>query len=174
MTLVATGVKDARVVLVPDAEYASIAGAILQRAWHRALCSIFIVDADPARDPDLRVESLLYELECCVWRGVDTRLLIGGSHENLEIAQTAFTAVRLARQHHVPARWLSRVGGTRGSHVKLVVADDNVLIGSHNWSGGAFSGQIQDSTVVTSAPLAARLASFFSSQWSRAKKAKPS
>jgi len=92
----------------------------------------------------------------------------------LEIAQTAFTAVRLARQHHVPARWLSRVGGTRGSHVKLVVADDNVLIGSHNWSGGAFSGQIQDSTVVTSAPLAARLASFFSSQWSRAKKAKPS
>lgn len=168
MNLVETGVADARVALAADADYYDYSLALLRSAWDRALCSIFIVDGDPNRDVSLQVDSLLYELECCVWRGADTRLLIGGSHENLEIAQTAFTAIRLARLHNVPARWLTRDSLNRGSHVKLVVADDAILVGSHNWSGGALSGrQIQDSVVVRSPALAARLASFFESQWSR-------
>jgi phosphatidylserine/phosphatidylglycerophosphate/cardiolipin synthase-like enzyme len=168
VSLVATGVADGRVALAADADYYSVAATLLRSAWDRALCSIFIVDGDPDRDRALRVDSLLYELECCAWRGADTRLLVGGSHQNLKIAQTAFTAVRLSRLHDLRARWLTRDASNRGSHIKLVVADDTILAGSHNWSGGAFSGdQIQDSVVVQSPALAARLASFFESQWSR-------
>jgi phospholipase D-like protein len=166
---VVTGVRDARVSLAADANYFNIVQSLLRSSWQRALCTLFIVDADPDRDPNLLVSTVLYELECCAWRGVDTRLLVGGSHENLEIAQTAFTAIRLARQYHVPARWLTRHAENRGSHLKLVIADDRVLVGSHNWSGGAFTDQIQDSVLITSPPLAARLASFFESQWTRAK-----
>jgi hypothetical protein len=166
---VETGVRNAQLCLAADADYFRIAQNLLRRSWQRALCSLFIVDADPDRDSRLLVSTLLYELECCVWRGVDTRLVVGGSHDNLEIAQTAFTAIRLAHQYHVPARWLTRHAKKRGSHLKLVVADDRVLIGSHNWSGGAFTDQIQDSVLITSPALAARLASFFESQWTRAK-----
>jgi phosphatidylserine/phosphatidylglycerophosphate/cardiolipin synthase-like enzyme len=52
--------------------------------------------------------------------------------------------------------------------VKLVVADDHVLTGSHNWSGGAFEGQVQDSVMVTSPDLAAYLSAVFETQWSAA------
>lgn len=166
---VITGVRDARLYLAADAHYFQIAQRLLRSSWQRALCSLFIVDADPDRDSKLLVSTMLYELECCAWRGVDTRLVVGGSHENLEIAQTAFTAIRLARQYHVPARWMTRRAKKRGTHLKLIVADDHVLLGSHNWSGGAFTDQIQDSVVISSPALAARLASFFESQWTRAK-----
>jgi hypothetical protein len=163
----AAGVREARVSWVADAEYFPVASRLIARARYRALCSVFIVDPDVDHDPALRVDSLLFELECARWRGGEARLLIGGSHDNLEIARACFAAVASAKLHRVPARWLTR-RAVRGSHAKLVIVDSTVLTGSHNWSGGAMDGQVQDSVLVESAPLAARLARVFAGQWARA------
>jgi phosphatidylserine/phosphatidylglycerophosphate/cardiolipin synthase-like enzyme len=48
------------------------------------------------------------------------------------------------------------------------VIDNTVLIGSHNWSGGAFSDQNQESVAIRSAGLAEHVAAIFENQWQRA------
>jgi|GEM_PF-2477186 len=167
MTAPLLGVKNARAVLVSDGAYHRVARGMIERSRRHCLCSLFIVDASPAMDRDLLVYDLLVCLEEAAWRGVDTRLLIGGSRDNLEIAELSYAARKTAARLGIPCRWLTS-SDVRGSHAKLVICDDQVLLGSHNWSGGAFTSQTQDSVHVVSADLAAVLANEFELQWTRA------
>jgi phosphatidylserine/phosphatidylglycerophosphate/cardiolipin synthase-like enzyme len=161
------GVTGARVQLLSDQGYLPALTALVDTSVHRCLCSMFIVDVSPLRDRALKVDSLLSALAAARWRGVDVRLLIGGSRDNLDIAETADVARARAGELGIPARWTTSAP-RRGTHVKLVVVDDSVLTGSHNWSGGAFGSQVQDSLVVASPDLAAYLASLFERQWAAA------
>jgi phosphatidylserine/phosphatidylglycerophosphate/cardiolipin synthase-like enzyme len=131
------------------------------------LCSVFIVDLHPGRDKDLLVDKMVIELQAARWRGADVRLLIGGSRTNADIAQLAVAARSRAAALGIPSRALM-AAPVRGSHVKLVVADDTAFIGSHNWSVGAFTNQSQDSVAVDSDALSAFLADRFEEQWQRA------
>jgi len=166
MSLVDVAFGGAELSLISDGDYVPAARALFRQASRRCLCSLFLVDLTPAADSELLVDTLLIELQARGWIGVDTRLLVGGSRTNIEIAQVALTAYRRARQLGINARLLEATQ-VRGSHVKLIVADDFVLTGSHNWSGGAFSGHIQDSVAVRSPALAASLAALFETQWQR-------
>jgi len=161
------GVMPARVRLSPDSDYPLTLRALIEKSTRYCLCSLFIVDLLPAGDPDLLVHEVFRTLQGALWRGVDTRLLIGGSRTNLDIAERSVTARSWAEEHGIPVRWLT-AQAVRGSHVKLVVADDYVLTGSHNWSGGAFTDQTQDSVLVQSAALATRFVHLFDGQWLRA------
>jgi phosphatidylserine/phosphatidylglycerophosphate/cardiolipin synthase-like enzyme len=163
-----TGVENVLVVPVPDGDYVDVSADLISGAYRRCLCSLFIVDIDPARDHDLQVNRLLEHLARMTWRGADTRLLIGGSHSNVAIAEASQAALGVGRGLGIDTRWLSAHVG-RGSHAKLVVADDRVLLGSHNWSGGALGGQQrQDSLLIVSADLAAYFSAVFDDQWDRA------
>ena len=165
---IALGVRGGRARLVPDASYPGELRALIQNAQRTCLCSIFLVDLSPLRDRALVVDAMLRDLADANWRGVDVRLLVGGSRENIEIAETADVARARALQLGIPCKWATSTP-TRGSHAKFVVADDQVLTGSHNWSIGAFTNQTQDSVVVTSRDLAAYLAGLFERQWAAAK-----
>jgi phosphatidylserine/phosphatidylglycerophosphate/cardiolipin synthase-like enzyme len=167
MNEIAIGVEGAQVRLVADGAYYQEARRLMTAARSRLLCSLFIVDLATDRDPEQKVNSLLYELSAARWRGVDARLLVGGSRDNVDIAELGLSAVLRAAQVGLPCRLLA-VQDVRGSHVKLVIADDWVLTGSHNWSGGAFTGQLQDSVLVRSADLAAYLGVAFERGWRRA------
>jgi phosphatidylserine/phosphatidylglycerophosphate/cardiolipin synthase-like enzyme len=159
------GVLDARVALVSDRRYARIAAEMIERARRRVWASIFLVDfAHP--DPGLTVLNVLHEMAAARWRGADTRLLIGGSRTNVEMAEGSATALAVARRLQLPSRWLTS-RATRGSHAKYIVADDEVLMGSHNWSPSAFRHSTQDSVFVNSPQLAAYLADAFAAQWAR-------
>ena len=165
--LVPVGVVDARARLVSDADYLPVILDLVDRARATCLCSVFIVDLAPSRDRVLSVGEVLRALAAARWRGVDVRLLVGGSRENLEIAETADVARARALALGIPCRWATSKPG-RGSHAKFVVADDAVLTGSHNWSPGAFGGQVQDSLLLRSVDLAAYVASIFERQWATA------
>ncbi len=160
------GVPAGQVRLVPDDDYPGTVRALIGRANRHCLCSLFIVDLLPAGDPDLQVHEVFRALQAAIWRGVDTRLLIGGSRTNLDIAERSVTARFWAEEHNIPVRWLT-AQAIRGSHLKLVVADEYILTGSHNWSGGAFTNQTQDSVLVQSAALATRFVHLFNEQWLR-------
>ena len=167
MSVAEITVPSAMVAAVADEKYGPVCRELIRSARRRCLCSIFIVDTWPWRDNDLVIDSLLIELASTAWRGVDVRLLIGGSRSNLRLAEVAAAARARARELGIVCRWLTSVPGRRGSHVKLVIADDDVLTGSHNWSSGAFDGQLQDSVHVRSPALAAYLADTFEQQWTR-------
>lgn len=167
MALAPIGVTAARVALVADAAYPAVVRDLIQSASRWCLASVFIVDVNAHRDPELKVAQVLRDLAEAQWRGVETRLLIGGSRENLAIAE----ACSIARDHVVSLGLDCRMladSDVRGSHCKFLVADDAVLTGSHNWSRSAFSGETQDSTLIQSAGAAAYFLDLFEQQWSRA------
>jgi phosphatidylserine/phosphatidylglycerophosphate/cardiolipin synthase-like enzyme len=156
----------AEIRLVRDDAYRRELHRIIRKATGRVWCSLFLIDLDPQFDRDLAVAEVLRDLATACWRGVDVRLLIGGSRSNLEIAQAAATAFTVASRLRIPTRGLGQ-SGVRGSHVKIVVADDWVLTGSHNWSIGAFTDHVQDSVAVRSPDLAAYCANLILWQWQR-------
>ncbi len=160
----ATGVS-----LVADAAYRQALQGLIASATARLLCSVFIVDTTMTRQRRLPVDDILQSLAEAAWRGVDARLLIGGSRDNIALAEVADAARTRAMAHGLPVRWLTS-RKARGSHAKFVIADDAVLSGSHNWSPGALTGeqQTQDSLIVHSTGLCALLASRFETQWLRA------
>jgi phosphatidylserine/phosphatidylglycerophosphate/cardiolipin synthase-like enzyme len=165
------GVLGANVALVSDRKYA---GVLLPMIWGARRCvwaSIFMVDLAHAEEK-MRVLNLLHDLAAARWRGVDVRLLIGGSRDNLDMAEASAGALAMARRLGLPSRWLTS-RAIRGSHAKYVIADDDVLLGSHNWSSSAFSGSTQDSVFVQSAELAAYLADAFAAQWLRGQTTAP-
>jgi phosphatidylserine/phosphatidylglycerophosphate/cardiolipin synthase-like enzyme len=163
------GVSDARVALVADGDYGVTLLALADSAARRLLCSLFIVDVSPTANQRVDVDGFLARLVDAAWRGADTRLLIGGSRDNIALIEAAEAARARARAVGLPCRWLTS-RNVRGSHAKIVVADDLVLTGSHNWSAGAVAGttQTQDSVLVASRELAALQASRFEEQWLRA------
>lgn len=159
------GVLDAQVALASDRSYETLLRAMIGRARCRIWVNMFIVDLS-TYDPKLRVLGVLHDLASAQWRGVDVRLLIGGSRTNLSIAEGAATAQAVARRLKLTSRWMT-ARNIRGSHAKYVVADDEVLLGSHNWSPSAFAHSTQDSLWLHSSDLAAYLCDAFSAQWLR-------
>lgn len=159
------GVVGARVALVSDRRYERVLASLIRRARRRAWASIFMIDVT-SPDARLRVLNVLHDLADAQWRGVDVRVLIGGSRTNLEMAERSATALAVARRLGLPARWLTS-RPARGSHAKYIIADDAVLLGSHNWSLSAFAQSTQDSVIVRSVELAAYLGDAFAAQWAR-------
>lgn len=162
------GIRNAKTALVSDESYFKAAIATIERSVHHCLAMVFIVDPDPINDDKLRVDALLRELAAAAWRGVDARLIIGGSRDNRDILDGCLLARSRANALGVPARLLAATE-QRSVHTKMLVADERVLLGSHNWSPGALGGQRQDSVLVEDGTLSALLASRFEQQWVYAK-----
>lgn len=160
------GVRSARVSLVSDEAYYDVARRVIQSAASCCFASVFIVDLNPHHDPETRVLQLLRDLRDAAWRGAEVKLLIGGSRENLAIAEACHIGRDMASSMGIDCRLLTGQE-RRGSHAKYVTADDLVLSGSHNWSTSALSGQIQDSLLVKSPGLASYMRAVFDLQWAR-------
>jgi phosphatidylserine/phosphatidylglycerophosphate/cardiolipin synthase-like enzyme len=154
------------VALVSDRRYPKVLRGMVQRARQRVWASLFMVDVNPAADPAHAVVNILQELAAARWRRVDVRLMVSGSRNNFAIAEAAATAVAVAHQLNIPTRWLG-ARERRGSHAKYVIADEEVLVGSHNWSPSAFLGSVQDSAWLRSPAVAAYLCALFAAQWLR-------
>jgi len=120
----------------------------------------------PERDRELLVDSILLEIAKAIWRGVDVRLLIGGSRSTFEIAKLSDAARNRALSLGIPCRLLES-HKIRGSHVKLVIADDLVLLGSHNFSHNDLIDVTQDSLLIKSDSCSAYLSTLFEDQWKR-------
>lgn len=147
-----------------DGAYFAEMLAIIERSQKRCLCSIFIVDHNLRNDERQLVDQLLLALSAATWRGVDVRLIVGGSRTNRRILETVLMAWERAKDLNIDTR-LAAASEDYNTHVKLVVADQSVVNGSHNWSGSLTGAQTQDSIVVESPALAAYLSRYFDEQW---------
>lgn len=151
-------------MLVSDGQYAKVLSSIISKSTQKCLCSIFIIDLINGGNSSNNVFNIIELLEESKWRGVDTRIIIGGSRSNFDIAAISETSRKILSSLSIPCKWLTSMD-KRGSHAKLVICDDYVLLGSHNWSAGAFTNQIQDSILLQSKPLAAFYSEYFNKQW---------
>jgi phosphatidylserine/phosphatidylglycerophosphate/cardiolipin synthase-like enzyme len=99
-------------------------------------------------------------------RGVDVRVLLGGDEtvaSDLWIANQV--ALQLLQVLDISVRNY-RSGFRTNSHSKVVLIDDDWLVlGSHNWSPRSFSVGLDDSIAICSAPMAAELRGRFLHTW---------
>ena len=161
------GTRSSQIALISDDKYYAVIKNIISRSTRICLASLFIVDLKSGSlDRDLKVYHVLKLLKEAQWRGVKVKLIIGGSRDNLLIAESAEAARSVALNIGLECKWLTSID-IRGSHSKFIVADDFVLSGSHNWSAPAFTNQIQDSLLVRSSALAAYCQAIFYQQWNR-------
>lgn len=147
---------------VADQHYSRVATRLISHAAVRCLCSMFIVDIKPRRGQFL-VDDLLLELQSCRRRGVDVRVVVSGSNDALAILESSAVAVRRFRQLKIPVRWAAEA--MRPNHSKVLVCDNEVILGSHNWSANAFRGSSQDSVLIASKELSDHLAASFERRW---------
>lgn len=159
--------NDAKAKAITDGNYYSCALNLIRSCQHQCLSSMFIIDHSLDREDVTLVDNLLIELASAHWRGVETQLLIGGSRTNARIRGSALLAKVRAQELGIDTRLAAAVKAS-SSHTKLLIADDWVLTGSHNWSRSMVGGQIQDSVLVQSKTLSAELRSYFESQWNDA------
>ena len=151
--------------LVPDRGYLSFVSRLFATARRRCLVSLFLVSA-PWRDQERILEGLLLELAGASRRNVDARLLVGAGPSNAPMIEVAAAARRRAAALGVPTRWVSSIPKVAG-HSRVVIVDDNVLVGSHNWSESSTPGQ-PDNVFVVSGSLARTLDRRFRQQWTQA------
>lgn len=141
--------------------------AELRSARLRLWASIFIVDVNRATDPDLLVRTLLKEVAAANARGLDVRMVIGDSKQALGIRHRNRVARAFLRNRGVEVR---RYAAARplSTHNKFVVLDDDqIVLGSHNWTHRAFRESEEDSVAVVSTELNARLREEFLWAWTQ-------
>ncbi len=160
------GVFNSKAGLVSDDQYHQVVKWLSLRSRIRIYASIFIIDILPSdeSDNDNLIINLLNDLQRAFLRGVDVKLIIGGSKNNLNIQDTAESTLEYCRLLKIPCQLFS-IHSEMSSHKKLLVADDRILVGSHNWSYGAFSGQIQDSILIEDKRLASYFADEIAIEW---------
>lgn len=163
------GIASTKVGLLADNEYARVTRLLCRKARRRVYANVFIVELVAAEAGANGVLKLLSELRDANARGVDVRLLIGGSKSNTDIQDMTEGSWMHCRRLGIPAR-LKALESERSDHKKLVVIDDHVLVGSHNWSPGAFGDQIQDSVIVEDERLACFFAHQFAEDWRASEK----
>lgn len=165
MSKIQIGVTDSKASLVCDDQYYQIVELLCLRARRRIFANLFIIDLLPSEETiESMVANLLEIVRDARLRGVDVRLIIGGSKKNTDIQDKTEAALKHCQRLKIPCLLMSHTSD-KNSHKKLVVVDDRVLIGSHNWSHGAFSGQIQDSVLLDDERLASYFADKIASEW---------
>jgi phosphatidylserine/phosphatidylglycerophosphate/cardiolipin synthase-like enzyme len=157
--------------LLCDEAYLDYLHAVLPKARRRVWVSQFLIGLDPDSDTDGLVRGLCHELGRQAWKGLDVRVLL-----------SPFLAGEPAYQLNAPAREFLGARGVRvrtyrapehsrrdGLHSKLVLLDgDRAVVGSHNWSSGAFCANREMSVAVRSVDVTRRLDMTFRRLWEAA------
>jgi phosphatidylserine/phosphatidylglycerophosphate/cardiolipin synthase-like enzyme len=145
-------------------QYFEFLNGKFQEARKRIWASIFIINPIVEDDVYLAVRTLLKKLAYAKWRNVDIRILVGTSN-NPGIRVANDTAYEYLRNLDIPVRKF--IGKYRKSlHSKYVIIDDEIIVvGSHNWTPGAAGKHNEDSIAVCSQELNRLLCDEFISNW---------
>jgi len=160
---VATFDVDWAVPLANEALPAFVRTAV-RSATQRVWAAVFLVDARTATDTRQAVRRLLEDLGYARWKGVDVRLLVGSSALP-DVTLANRTSAAYLRDFAVEVREHGR-GSQRSLRGRYVVLDDDtVVIGSHDWTPRALRDDEEDSLVIRSRDLCAQLALEHAQRW---------
>lgn len=130
--------------------------------------SVFIIDMRIREDVDLQVRQILELVSYAHWRGVDVRILLGLS-DIRDIHNANLTTAFFLDSNEVPVR-LFQSTRKSGTHSKYMLVDDDMLIlGSHNWTHNAFFNHMNSSLAVESPDMAYSLRQRFITNWEHAR-----
>lgn len=166
MFVIPTGLKNVQVSHIADENYFSVVKSLLNDYRRLIWTSIFIVDLNTGDSNFMKVHELLVGIKNAHWEGSDVKLIVSGSKTNLSIANTSLAASYLIESMQLPHKILMTKDKDT-SHMKMLIIDDMVILGSHNWSPGSFGGQTQDSVLVKSKEFSSYCQMLFKHQWTK-------
>jgi phosphatidylserine/phosphatidylglycerophosphate/cardiolipin synthase-like enzyme len=151
------------VIPLQDRYYYDFLKHAIESAQYRIWASIFIINITREHDYRLEVRDLLKLLSYKRTLGLDVKVIIGesqtpGIREANEIAESFLQAKR------VPVKKYQ--GSKKSTHSKYVILDDDLIVlGSHNWTQNAFSKSEEDSVAIYSKNLNNELNYQFLATW---------
>lgn len=156
------------IVLLRDSEYSSYVREALQAARVSIRATQFVTDVRTQKDRDREVLLLGHAFAEARWRGVSTRVIlpalpigaldVDGNHPFAAFLHNRGVVVR--RYVRMP----------KSLHTKMIIVDDELLIvGSHNWTATSFNSNRELSIAVRSRDVAESCARVFEEYWSVAR-----
>jgi len=148
---------------VRNSDYVDLVQHLLESARHRIYLQMFFFTSAGTNSPGDR---LIAALNAAGARGADVRVILDADLEHdYHQASKVNRETAAALQQTGMALRLDLYGTTTHSKV-LVVDEDQVVIGSHNWSVPSFYSRDETSLYVEGAGPAAREADWFLKLWS--------
>lgn len=152
-----------------NSDYYTYLTGRIRAAKRRVFASVFIINVHRAQDPDLRVRHLLRTLRIAAAQAIDVRVVVGDSSGTMGIRETNEVARRLMVLWNIRCR-KHLLTGDHSMHEKVVIVDDVVMVGSHNWTHRAFGESEEESLAVESPHLVLRMEQLFLDQWRAAER----
>jgi phosphatidylserine/phosphatidylglycerophosphate/cardiolipin synthase-like enzyme len=146
----------------------------LNTARVRILATQFIADIRPAADPHRDVLAVAAALARAAARGIDVRVVVSRFASDRDLLEPNRVFGRWLASRGVEVRlYVPHAGSTRRDvHTKCTIIDDEwTVVGSHNWTIGAFGANHEQSVAVRSRDVALRLRSTFEGIWQSAEPA---
>ena len=153
-----------RVFPLDDEVYSLAVEEVVRRSCSRVWIAMFFVDPYPYDDKTGEVRRLLRTLTRAHHNHVDVRVLVDAARGTAPINIGNQLTYLLLRSAGVPCRYYA--GTRRSMHSKYLIIDaDTVIVGSHNFSSGAFARHRESSLLMHSRDLAGSLSIRFQSMW---------
>jgi len=149
---------------LPDRHYYYFLRNAIESAKYRIWGSIFLVNVTREHDYHLEVRDIIKLLSYKRSLGINVRVIIGHSKTTPAIREADEIARRYMHSRGILVR---RYKGTKTStHSKYVIIDDDlVVLGSHNWTMNAFSKSKEDSIAIYSKEINRELDRQFLATW---------
>lgn len=158
-----SGYQVSTAVALHSHEYLPFVLERIHQAKKRIWASIFIVDARLYTDPTRHVRTLLDSLAAARERGIEIRLLIGSSANSASIFVANATSAMVMQDLGIPVKHFNSRQSTHSKY--LLIDDDWVVLGGHNWTCGSLHRHIDSSVAVRSPAMRQALASEFGDHW---------
>lgn len=147
------------IVFLPDKEYLGKLLQILDNANKSVYVVMYVVKYDP-REVDDPVNTILEKLVELRGKGLDVKIVV--DDETYESYQDT---IEYLKYNNIPVKLDE--SRSRTTHAKIVIIDEEVvLIGSHNWTESALSNNHETTLMVYSKDLAEQVVDYFYRIWS--------
>lgn len=161
----------ARITLLKDSAYFDALLGSIRSAQKSIWAHVFSFNLRPADDGGLIVRSVARALGDAVSRGIQVRILLGGTAQKpLTLPAGNILAQRFLAGLGVECR-VFRGADRDASHAKYFLIDGDTLVcGSHNWSPRALSTGVDTAVALRSRKVATAAGALFQAAWKRAER----
>lgn len=158
-----------KVIPLRDKEYYWYVLEHINKATHRIWMSMFLIDVRRAFDPNQEIRSLISSLRYASWRGVEVRIITGDSRKIVQLREMNMVSRSYLRSQRLMVK-THRSPESTGGHDKYIIIDNNIIIlGSHNWIDESFNESAEDSIAVFSPDLNHHLSQEFLNAWNQSR-----
>jgi len=161
--MMSPGKEEPAITPLPDKSYYAVVKGLIDRANRSVAVIMYVVKYDP-NEIDDPVNTLLNALVRAKERGLSVRIVLDDAtyrsyRETLDYLMSKGVEVALDEKAGVT------------THVKMVIIDEEYLVvGSHNWTESALSYNHEYSVMIRSREMAGRALSYFNNIWVKGRK----